>query len=206
MRAWRLALVAVLLWSPSALGGIVYTESTDGDLSSDRLTPTLVSLLEGSNDIVGSVVKGDVDYFTITVPDDFELAAIFVKSYVSDDRSGTIAVMEGDTFTVPVTGLNSPDLLGWSKFGTATLGTDILDNMGMGEMSQGFAGPLGPGDYSFWVQQTSNYLSNYTFEFVLVPDLDGSAEVPEASSLAMLSGLAGVGLALRTWRRRQRRS
>lgn len=205
MRAWRFALLMFLLASRPALASMVLSETFDGDISDDRLNPTFIDVFAGSSILSGTLEGEDLDYFTITVPEGMQLFGIVVKSYQSTDSSGMIAMMAGSTFSEPTKQINYANLMGWSKFGNATLGTDILDNIGAGAGTAGFTGPVTEGDYSFWVQQSSGILTNYTFEFLIGAAPAGEV-VPEASSLAMLAAVAATGVAARTWRRRSRRA
>ena len=68
------------------------------------------------------------------------------------------------------------------------LGTNILDDMGVGSGAIGFIPPLGAGTYSFWLQQTGGAVIGYGLDFVVVPE-------PTAAGLLSLGllGLAFVG-------------
>lgn len=195
-----LAVCWIALAATSARAGVIWDESVDGDLSGDRLAPSSASLSVGGNLLLGSVLGGDRDYLTITVPVGTVLSALSLDSYISTDDWSFIGIQAGTTFTEPPTGTDPANLLGWSLFGTALVGTDILDDMGTGDDAIGFVPPLAAGQYTLWIQETSSKLSAYTF------NLQVSA-VPEASSLAMLAAtgmLAGGAGWLK--RRRARKS
>ena len=76
-------------------------------------------------------------------------------------------------------------LLGYAHYGELDLGQDILPTMGNGPGSQGFAGPLGPGDYSFWVRQGGADAATWDLNFVVTP-------APGALALLGLGGLFGT--------------
>ena len=86
-------------------------------------------------------------------------------------------------------------LLGWWHYSPADIGHDILALAGIpASGSSGFTGPLGPGSYSFWIQDFNAGSFPYGFDFNLSP-------VPEpASWSAALLGAAAL-LARRRVRR-----
>lgn len=168
-----------------------YREDVSGDLSNDRLAPSSIALVGGDNRIAGTVILGDRDYFTVQVPSGLALSSILLEQYDSSNGRAFLGVQSG-TFTVDPDLAAPSDLLGYTHFGLDNLiGEDLLDNLGAGLGAIGFAPPLGPGDYSFWVNQTEPSLTGYQFNFVLVPE-PGSA---------MPFGAAGLTLCARRRRR-----
>ena len=81
------------------------------------------------------------------------------------------------------------NLLGWVHLSSSLLGTDVLDNIGTGPGAIGFLPPLGPGTYSFWLQQTGGSLTTYGLDLVVVPE-------PTAAALLAL-GLLGLAASRR---------
>ncbi|MEM9303321.1 MAG: IPTL-CTERM sorting domain-containing protein [Pseudomonadota bacterium] len=69
-------------------------------------------------------------------------------------RLAFLGVQPGLTFTVDDLNATAGDLLGGIVFGAPQLGEDILPEIGMLPGASGFTPPLGPGDYTFWVNQT----------------------------------------------------
>lgn len=178
------AAVAALL-TASASAQSIWDENIDGDLSDDHLNPTgPVNLSLGSNTITGSTISGDRDYITLIVPGELQLSQIFVDSYSGDDLA-FIALQQGTQVTdpdAPVVG----DLLGYTHFGTAnnTVGTNILDDIGQGDGAIGFTGPLGPGTYSVWIQETGGVSVSYGLDFIVT-------DIPAPGALTLL-GLAAI--------------
>src|SRR5262245_10589004 len=113
VRLLLLALTAALLTAPLAHANS-WDESTNGDLSGDRLSPSALTLTPGSNTVTGTVISGDLDYLTITVPAGFTLAQINLLSFVSTDDLAFIGMQAGSTFTQPPTGTDVTQLLGWA--------------------------------------------------------------------------------------------
>jgi hypothetical protein len=75
----------------------------------------------------------------------------------------------------------------------ADINFDILPEMGIPVLgSTGFTPPLGPGTYSFWVQELSTGTFAYGFDLQLTP-------LPEPTSLALL--LLGIPAVLYARRR-----
>jgi hypothetical protein len=180
--------LSILLFASIANAG-TYNEAVNGDISGDRAAPTVIPLDQGTNSLIASSMAGDIEYYTMTVPVGFRLTAINVASYANGNLS-FIAVQRGTTFTEPPTGTTVGNLLGYSHFGSgnSTIGTDILDNIGTGAGSQGFVGPLGPGTYTFWTQETGGVAVSYTLNFQL------STAVPAVPRFAFIGMAAALGL------------
>jgi hypothetical protein len=82
-RRWTTFLLAcAFLYGMAAHGDTIYNVSVLGDLSNSGLTPTLLTLSLGLNDLFGTTGKTgtviDRAYFTFTVPQGLYLTAITV--------------------------------------------------------------------------------------------------------------------------------
>jgi hypothetical protein len=181
------ALLLTLLCMPAvSSAAFVYDEASDGDLADDGLTPTVLDAGVGVNTLAGTSMSGDLDYLTFNVGAGLRLDAIVLFAYASDDDLSFAAVQSGATFTEPPSGTDPGNLLGWVHFGDLLVGTDILDDMGMGDGAIGFAPPLPSGDYAFWIQQTGTEAA-YEMHFMISP-------VPVPAGLYLLaSGLLALG-------------
>ncbi len=161
-------LVAVLSCNLSAQ--IIWDEGEDGDLSDDGTNPSGIFVLtpDADNIIIANQVgtPRDVDFFTITVPEDFQLEQLFIENYNSADAVAFIAIDTGVTTDVDFNNPNAGDLLGGTTYGEASLGNDILPQMGNLGGAQGFTSPLIAGDYTIWLNQTGS-ISEVTINFVL---------------------------------------
>ena len=124
-------------------------------------------------------------FFTITIAEGTELSALIVEGWESADDIGFLGVVDGDWFDVDPANPDVTQLLGYAHYGELDLGQDILPTMGNGPGSQGFAGPLGPGDYSFWVRQGGADAATWDLNFVVTP-------APGALALLGLGGLFGT--------------
>lgn len=175
MRGIWLAFVGALAL-PFTAGAFSYSEGVSGDLSGDRLAPTALVAAAGSNTLSGSTIGGDLDYVRISLPGGLQLASLVLDSVTSTDDVAFIAVQEGTTFTVTPAGASASDLLGYAHFGTgpiaggATVGSDMLDDMGVAPGAIGFVPPLGATDYTFWIQQIGAAPFGYSLNFVAVPE------------------------------------
>lgn len=184
-----------LVLTAGTVAAASYDESIDGDLSGDRLAPTLFALDPGLNPlIVADTQFGDLEYVTVNVPASFSLEGVILSSYVSANQIAFAAVQAGTIFSQDPAFPDPAGMLGLTHFGsfvsadTANPGDDLLDNMGGGTFGgQGFSQPLPSGDYTFWIQQTSPVATAYTLDFVVVPE-------PAAAALAiaalLLAGFA----------------
>src|ERR1044072_6964580 len=140
----------------SAHAQILWNESVNGDLSGDRFNPTNLSFAAGSNRIIGSMGLTDKEYVHFSLAPGMALAPTIVVDYSRVDPISFIRVQAGNTFTEPATGTTVGNLLGYTLFGDAHIGTDILPAMGTGSGSMGFTPPLTGSDYTFRIQQTGD--------------------------------------------------
>jgi hypothetical protein len=164
---------------PGGVWAIDYDEAVDGDLSGDRLAPTLLSVGVGSNRVSANSGPGDREYFSINVGSGFALSAIILDAFAGDDPRAFIGVQTGSTFTVDFSTQDPSSLLGYALFGPFDpgVGNDMLQLMGEGPGAIGFTGPLAEGVYTFWAQQTGA-ASTYTLDLQIT-------QIPEPSLLGL---------------------
>jgi len=196
MRTHGLAFVSAHLIAAAvtqaASGVTLWDEAVNGDLSNDRFNPTALNLAMGVNSITATSVSGDREYVALTLAPGTQLSAVNLVSYTGVDGTAFIAVQVGGQLTEPPTGTDAANLLGWTHFGSAegNVGTDILDDMGIGSAAIGFVPPLPANTYTFWMQQTGANPSTFQFDFIV--DVPGPGGLP-------LAAIAMIG-----WRRRSR--
>jgi len=199
---------AVLATSSPATAAVTYSESKTVDLSSNGLSPTALALSLGDNIIEGWTgrFEGNIDrdYFTFTLAANQALESI---TFLDGNTIGLsfIGVQSGNQVTVSPSAADATGLLGWYHYSKAAdVGTDILDNMGIPMAgSTGFTGPLGPGTYSFWLQEASpGSPVHYAFNFVVGEFVVESAVPEPATWTMMLLGFGFAGMALRRSRGR----
>ena len=193
-----IALVLTMLSNAHAIP--VYSESVNGDLSGSGLTPTVITLGLGSKEIVGTTGNtdgvSDRDYFTVTVPFNLKLVQLIEEAGTQAGQSGAFArgffaVQSGTQVTLPTNTMTAAGLLGWTHYVPTATDIDILPAMGIAANgSSGFVPPLGPGTYSFWLQDTTAGTFNYGFNLVLVPE-------PSAGALMIMGFLALWGFSRR---------
>lgn len=160
----------IVLLSTSIGAQTLWDEGTDGDLSDDGTNPSGVFVLipESDNLVIANQVGNprDVDFFAFTVPEDFQLEALIIEDYNSADNVAFMAIDAGATTDVDFMNPQSSDLLGGTTYGTASIGSDILPQMGTLGGATGFTPPLPPGDYTIWLNQTGA-ISVVTLNLVL---------------------------------------
>lgn len=197
MSAHSLCSIVVLslaLSSPS-IGGVVYDEGASGDLSNSGLSPTKITVAQGSNEIhgvTGANPSIDRDYFSVDIPVGLQLTAIKVLPDTSvGGEFSFIGIQAGSQVTVPSNAFSATGLLGWWHFSDGDINTDILGSMGIPSAgSSGFTPPLNAGPYAFWIQDFNSGTTPYGFELTLTPVPLPAALLLFASSLGFL-GLLG---------------
>ncbi|MGF1464203.1 MAG: hypothetical protein ACFB2Z_13785 [Maricaulaceae bacterium] len=182
------------------------------DLSGLGAAPTAFTLEAGVSRIVNQVANAaavpdfpdqDVDIFTITIPEGFELSSVILSQFVSTDDVGFFAIVEGDTFPADALAadFDPAGLLGLANFGNggefdALTGTNVLPALAAGgglvpaDAFIGFDGEaLGPGAFTFLVQQLGPAPADFALDFTVIPS-DGS-ESDAFSDLIDVENLSG---------------
>ena len=182
-----LTIVLVLTMFSIAHANTIYSESVNGELSNNGLTPTVIPVNAGSNIISGTTGNTGVDfrdYFTIFVPQGLELVSLIEMAGTQAGNLGFLGLQSGSQVTLPTNSVTANGLLGWVHYAPAASDINILPTMAVpANGSSGFATPLGSGNYAFWLQDSSTGTFEYSFNVVLTP-------VPELPTTA----LALVGL------------
>ncbi len=185
-----------------------YTESIDGDLSDDPAAPTVLALSIGSNTVTGTVQEsdniagGDRDFITFTVPHGQTLTAINLAIWDTNDN-GFIAINDGATGFIPGAGTIG-DFLAGTHVGTGDLGDDLLEALQTRSLTTNALSvpSLGPGTYTFVIQQVSAVLQGYSMDLVLT---ESNRQVQVLSvdfdtSVIELFNFAEVDVDLTGWR------
>ncbi|MEM6751118.1 MAG: PEP-CTERM sorting domain-containing protein, partial [Planctomycetota bacterium] len=101
---------------------------------------------------------------------------------VNDGNRGFHALFDGDVAALPAFGNN----LGGNHLDPLAFGTDLLPGLAGGGISGGTGipgGVLGPGTYTYLIQQTGPQTSDYLVDLVVVPE-------PAALSMLTLGAVA----------------
>ena len=178
--------VAGLLMTAGVSGAqVIWDEAVDGDISGDRFNPDTATLSLGSNIVRGSMQADDLEYLAITIPQGLALSQIILTDYVSVDPLAFIAVQAGPIFTENPDTPEIGNLLGWWLFGPGfgNVGQDLLADMATAGGAIGFDVPLGPGVFTFWIQQTGDP-TDYELDFVTIPSPGGLALLGIAGAMA----------------------
>jgi hypothetical protein len=199
------ALCALLAAAPAK--ATIYDEGVSGDLSNDKAAPTALTLTAGSNSVIGTVNgfdNGDgQDWVSFTIPTGFVMTSYVNSIYGSADDQGFTGFQFGSSFSGDE--FTAGSYAGYAHFGFAatnpdgsppssTVGVDLLPlmaNSSFAPGATGFTPPLGPGTYTFLIQQGNPVTTSYQFDMNV-------RSVPEAGSSLCLLGIGGLAiLALR---------
>jgi hypothetical protein len=149
-------------FAATAQAGTVWNEDINGDLSSNALAPTPLTVSTGSNVVIGSTgmagqLGDDRDYFHLTIPAGSTLTAITLLSntFVSGDSS-----FMGMQVGPQVTATTAAQLVGFVHYRNDMIDTNLLPAMGLTSLPSG--------TYSVWVQELGGTVP-YGFDFVITP-------------------------------------
>ena len=194
MRKFILCFTFLLFLNPAVYGQIVFNEAVDGDLSNLPGAPTAVNFNVGVNSVWGTLradaASSDVrDYFTFTIAAGQQLTALLQQDYTdiasgNGANRGFHAISAGATSAIP-SNSTITRFLGADHFDPVAAGTDLLPGLGTSTFGEiGFTGPLGPGTYTYLVQNTSDNPSRYELDFLVVPEPSSAAILGLFSVLA----------------------
>ena len=193
MRSRTLALAALALAPIAAVASadVVYDEAVDGDLSDDPNAPTAISFLSPGTSTVIFTTDGlgdDRDIFTFNVAEGYQLTGIILDLFATEPAAnlGFMGFAAGDVLGTDPLAPDPTALLGYALPGASDSGTDFFTQMGQAAGAQGYDGPLGAGDYTFWAQETGPSADNWEISFVITP-----VPGPGALALVAVAGLAG---------------
>ena len=147
-----MGLVTGLGITGAAFGAMLHDEGIQGDLSGDRLAPTVHTLAAGTNSVVAGMGPGDLEYLTLALPAGLKLDQIILADFTGDSFVSFIAVERAANMSVLASTPSAAGLLGWAHL--TTVGGDVLAVMGSsGSGATGFVPPLAAGTYAFWLQE-----------------------------------------------------
>ena len=168
--------VAIALTAQSALlADVVYDEATSGDLSGSAVAPTDLGTIEDAVLVVKGSVQAPVDirdYFTLTIPKGATLDSMRLIDYFDGVTGGFgntsyVMIDVGPTSVIPSSS-TSDDFLGGSHLNRirfANADVNMLDRLSSAPQGgSGFSYPLGPGSYTFNVQQTGSQQNVYEIQ------------------------------------------
>lgn len=182
------AAVLASMIASGAAAEVVYDEAIDGELSDFGFAPTYIQFGAGSNDVlfVTDQDGDDRDFFTFTIEAGFQLSGLVLNAFDTDNEFNLafMAINPGNVLPFDPDSPVTEELLGYTLFDEGDVGSDLFLEMGQAFSTIGFDGPLGPGDYTIWAQETSPAVDTWNLGFIVTP-------VPAPGALAVL-GLAGL--------------
>ncbi|MEM9064498.1 MAG: hypothetical protein AAGB51_03295 [Planctomycetota bacterium] len=176
-----IAAIALGTASAAASAQLVFDEAALGDFSTDPGAGTVLNFGLGENIVRGAMGNsnavntdfsnptGDRDFFTFTVGSGQSVTSIELIDW-GVANTGFIAIDEGTSSVIP-SFTTDAQLLAGILVNTNDLGTNLLEEFTTGAVTgNSLAAPLlGPGTYTFVVQQTTNITHSYGLAFTLVP-------------------------------------
>ena len=182
------AAVLASMIASGAAAEVVYDEAIDGELSNFGFAPTYIQFGAGSNDVlfVTDQDGDDRDFFTFTIEAGFQLSGLVLNAFDTDNEFNLafMSINPGNVLPFDPDSPVTEELLGYTLFDEGDVGSDLFLEMGQAFSTIGFDGPLGPGDYTIWAQETSPAVDTWNLGFIVTP-------VPAPGALAVL-GLAGL--------------
>jgi hypothetical protein len=205
-----MAVFALLAAAPAK--AVVYNEAVSGDLSDDKAAPTALTLTPGVNSVIGTVAgfpdfggTDPQDWVSFTVPTGYVMTSYVNARYTGVDPQGFTGFQFGSSFSGDES--DAASYAGYAHFGplaqnpdgspnpASTVGVNLLPLMAdpsFAPGTTGFTPPLGPGTYTFLIQQGDPSVTGYRFNMTLSPS------VPEpGSSVCLLAIGTFATLALR---------
>ena len=202
---WRTGCAALLMSSLGVASAQVtaWDEGINGDLSNNGLSPTDVAFIVGTNRVTGTTGNPgtgvDRDYFKFTVPVGAKLTSLKVLPGTTvSGSSAFIAIQIGPQVTTTPTGGGVQNLLGFSHYGSDSIGTNILPTLAASASSS-----LMSGTYSVWIQETGGPVE-YEFELGITQLDGGGADIPTLPEWGMI--LLGSLLCAVMWRQSRQRA
>jgi hypothetical protein len=189
-----LVLVTALAMPSVALA---YDEAIDGDLSNNAAAPTPLVFGLGTNVVAGRVTTGTTptdtrDFLTFTIPAGRQLTGLRLVSWVSGN-TGFHAINVGATSVNPSSTTES-SFLGGDHVNPAIKPFDLVELLNGDTAGVGTTAPLGPGTYSYVIQETGPQLSDYRIEFTVSAAPAGVPASDHKSLIALTLTLLAVML------------
>jgi hypothetical protein len=168
MKTLAMVLLLAALAMP-ATAAVIWDEGVNGDLSSNAAAPTFIAFPAGASTIKGTINGGpiDRDYITFTVPADHTLISMSLLVFQPSDIA-FMALNAGSTSYVPSSVTNSLFLSG-IHIRETDIGANLMEYFDTRSITtNSLPSPsLGPGTYSWVIQQISGVLQTYWVEFIL---------------------------------------
>lgn len=202
MRTFCFSLLVALSFTCFSEANIAYVESVDGDLSGTTTNPFepnpatdlgIASL--GANTVTGTLDNGasfiDQDIFSFTVAAGQQLDSILFTNMQEVVGPHFVAFNVGPTSALGPDNLFASLVSNQTLANTLAVGENILDAdfAHFGSAANTVIGPLGPGNYHVWFQETDGSDNDYTIQFNI-------SQIPEPGTGAMLLCFA-LGTVLR---------
>ena len=170
MKTWAIVLLLAALAVPAA-AAVIHDESVNGDLSTNPATPTALAFPVGSSTVIGTTGNTtgtvDRDYITFTLAPGEVLVGLTLLGLAPDNIAFT-SFNAGNVGVIP-SGATIGDFLSGIHITAANIGSNLMvlfDTASVTTNSLPLP-ELGPGTYTYLIQQTSPILQSYSLDFIV---------------------------------------
>lgn len=170
MKTCAMVLLLVSLALPAS-AAVIHDESVDGDLSTNPATPTALAFAVGGNTVIGTTGNTtgtiDRDYITFTLGPGQMLTGLTLLGLAPDNIAFT-SFNAGNVGVVP-SGATIGDFLSGIHITAANIGSNLMILFDTASVTTNSlpTPDLGPGTYTYLIQQTSPILQSYSLEFII---------------------------------------
>jgi hypothetical protein len=170
MKTCAIALLLVALALPAS-AAVIHDESINGDLATNPAAPTALAFSVGGNTVIGTTGNTtgtvDRDYITFTLGPGQMLTGLTLLGLAPDNIAFT-SFNAGNVGIIP-SGATIGDFLAGIHINAANIGANLMVLFDTASVTTNSlpTPDLGPGTYTYLIQQTSPIEQSYSLEFII---------------------------------------
>lgn len=170
MKICAIVLLLAALAAPAS-AAIIHDESVNGDLATNPAAPTPIAFPVGSSTIIGTTGNTtgiiDRDYVTFTLGPGQLLTGLTLLGLAPDNIAFT-SFNAGNVGVIP-SGATIGDFLAGLHISAANIGANLMILFDTASVTTNSlpTPDLGPGTYTYLIQQASPILQSYSLEFII---------------------------------------